>query len=122
MIDLDAFPFRRLLPSRPMAEDDNTRFVQTYGRDFYSYLLGSPHYIDSINGIQNGDNISCCSSSLTTSERNMVVPVLTGITLQRRLSIETVHVAVQLMTRFFAKDDALPKEWARDDYIPLSTM
>ena len=111
--DLDANPTRRLLPIRSEPEDENTLFIQSYGQDFYSSLMSRDYYIDADKARQNG---------LRVEERYMVVSLLAGIVIQRNLTDSTLHLAVQLMTRYFALDDSIPDEWTREKYIIVASM
>lgn len=113
VLDLDATPTRRLFPVRSRPEDENTLFVQEYGQEFYSSLMNAPHYLFADQAGRNG---------LSVEERSVVVSMLAGIIIQRKLSSSTLHLAVQLMTRYFALNDAIPALWTREKYIIVATM
>eukprot|EP00814_Leptocylindrus_danicus_P010824 CAMPEP_0116034766 /NCGR_PEP_ID=MMETSP0321-20121206/19856_1 /TAXON_ID=163516 /ORGANISM="Leptocylindrus danicus var. danicus, Strain B650" /LENGTH=409 /DNA_ID=CAMNT_0003511247 /DNA_START=67 /DNA_END=1296 /DNA_ORIENTATION=- len=94
VINLDLPTNRLNCPVRSRAEDENTVFVQSYGEYFYNSLLQSSHH----------NEISKDDRYLSDEEREELVLLIAGIVTKRGLLQETLHLAVQILDRFFAQN------------------
>lgn len=109
--DIDAIPSNRLLPIRSCAEDDSTVFVRQYGDEFYRSLMEASHYLTE------EERARECDCGLSEEERKMAIHLMAGMTFTRKLSRRTLHLAVQLLTRYFAREDAIFGDWTRPKYL-----
>lgn len=109
--DIDAVPSNRLLPIRAYVEDDSTVFVRQYGDEFYRSLMEASHYLTEEERAQE------CECGLSEEERKMAIHLMAGMTFTRKLSKRTLHLAVQLLTRYFAREDAVFGDWTRPKYL-----
>lgn len=94
VVNLDLPTNRLNCPIRSSPEDENTVFVESYGADFYSGVLESSRYIE----ISKDDRFLC------DSEREELVLLIASIIAKRGLLQETLHLAVQILDRFFAQN------------------